>query len=147
MGALPPVTLIHNSFPEMAARRPEELEAAAAAPSAGTRSCAGHVGERFSGHFITSIVARVSRETLGSMGTDKPIKFAELEVGAFYVAGTAPGTDKERDYGKQFHIQLTALTDQDPEKNGAKASGSCDFQHFCVEIQKSRTVWNDGGEV
>eukprot|EP00904_Undaria_pinnatifida_P008567 jgi/Undpi1/4840/HiC_scaffold_19.g08193.m1 len=132
MGALPPVTLIHNSFPELTARR-MELDAAVEAPSADT---CPRVGERFSGHFITSIVARVPRENFISSITGKPIPFADLEVGAFYAAGTVLGTDNKRDYGKQFHIQLTALADKDPAENGPKASGSCNFPHYCVAIEK-----------
>lgn len=88
MGTLPPVTLIHNSFP-----------------------AAASVGERFSAHFITSIVARVPKEDLDPHGA-----FGELEVGACYVAGTGP-----RGYAQQYHIQLSALWDREPNKNAGTA--------------------------
>lgn len=125
MGALPPTTLIHNSFPEMAARLPDELGDAAAVPCADTHPRAG---ERFSGHFITSVVARIPRKNFKNSATGEPIKLADLEVGAFYVAGTALGADRKPDFGKQYHIQLTALTDQDPTRNGPKASECCGYQ-------------------
>lgn len=88
MGTLPPTTLVRNAFPE-----------------------ARHAGERFSAHFITSIIARVPvadmhlREELG-----------ELELAACYVAGLADDS-----YEQQFHIQLSALYDEHPQKNAGKA--------------------------
>jgi len=72
---------------------------------------AAHVGARFSAHFITSIVARVPKEDLDPEG-----QFGRLELGACYVAGTGP-----KGYGQQYHIQLSALWDEFPEKNAGIA--------------------------
>ena len=87
MGTLPPTTLVRSSFPHMA-----------------------HAGRRFSAHFITSIVARVPRDSLDRRG-----EFGDLEIGACYVAGKADS------WMQQFHIQLSALSDRDPERNAATA--------------------------
>ncbi|MBN8227454.1 GMC family oxidoreductase [Corallococcus macrosporus] len=87
MGTLPPTTLVRNSFPQL--RR---------------------VGERFSAHFITSLVARVPRADLDPKG-----EFGSLELGACYVAG------KAQDWSQQFHIQLSALSDRAPEHNAGTA--------------------------
>lgn len=137
MGALPPVTLIHNSFPEMTARQPEAIENAATGPSADAHP---RVGERFSGHFITAVVARVHRDNFKHRDTKKPIDFANLEVGAFYVAGTALGDDKRPDFGKQFHIQLTALVDKNPTRNSSKASAYVMVTKFYVAIKNTWRV-------
>ena len=88
MGTLPPATLVHNSFPDTA-----------------------NVGERFSAHFITSIVERVPKEDIDPEG-----KFGDLELGACYVAGTGP-----QGYSQQFHIQLSSLWDKYPVKNAGTA--------------------------
>ncbi len=88
MGTLPPTTLVRNSFPTIP-----------------------NLGERFSAHFITSIVARVPRAELDPHG-----QLGELELAACYVAGV----DND-DYKRQFHIQLSALSDRDPEKNAGNA--------------------------
>jgi choline dehydrogenase-like flavoprotein len=87
MGTLPPTTLIRNSFPHLE-----------------------KIGERFSAHFITSVVARVPRADLDPEG-----KFGPLEIGACYVAG------KGVDWLQQFHIQLSALFDLEPDKNAGIA--------------------------
>lgn len=86
MGTLPPTTLVRNAFPQTKA------------------------GERFSAHFITSIVARVPRKDL-----DPDHTFGELEIGACYIAGTGG------DFTQQFHIQLSCLSDPFPEKNAGIA--------------------------
>lgn len=65
-----------------------------------------NIGRLFWSHFITSVVARVPRKDLEPSCT-----FAELELAACYVGGIADN------YGQQFHIQLTALSDRHPEKN------------------------------
>jgi choline dehydrogenase-like flavoprotein len=83
MGTLPATTLVRNSFTDLQ-----------------------RVGERFSAHFITAIVARVPRVDLDPEGT-----FGDLELGACYVAGIGNG------YGQQYHIQLSALSDRDPARN------------------------------
>jgi choline dehydrogenase-like flavoprotein len=88
MGTLPPTTLLRNSFPEKQ-----------------------HLDERFSAHFITSIVARVPKVDL-----DPNNDFSSLELGACYIAGVA-----NDDYKQQYHIQLSALSDKKPQKNAATA--------------------------
>ncbi len=88
MGTLPPTTLVRNSFP-----------------------AATNLGERFSAHFISSIVARVPRSELDHDG-----RLGELELAACYVAGV----DGD-DYTRQYHIQLSALSDRCPEKNAGTA--------------------------
>ncbi|KAH7282879.1 hypothetical protein KP509_35G051300 [Ceratopteris richardii] len=69
------------------------------------------VGKRFSSHFITAVVARVRRDDY---------KFAsqlgELELAALYLAGEHPTTKR------QYHMQITALSDQFPEKNAETAA-------------------------
>ena len=93
MGQLPATTLVRHAFPESRA------------------------GERFSTHFITSVVARVPRKDLEETSG----QFGELEIGASYIAGTAPGPWGGGDFSKQFHIQLSSLSDKMPDKNAAKA--------------------------
>ena len=88
MGTLPPTTLIRNSFP-----------------------MAVNPGDRFSSHFITSIVARVPKNDF--KGHEQ---FGELEIGAFYVAGVANDS-----FEQQYHIQLSALADENPVKNAGRA--------------------------
>lgn len=88
MGTLPPTTLVRNSFP-----------------------MAVNPGERFSSHFITSIVARVPKEDF--KGHDQ---FGELELGACYIAGVANDS-----FEQQYHIQLSALADENPIKNAGRA--------------------------
>lgn len=88
MGTLPPTTLIRNSFPQ-----------------------AVHPGDRFSAHFISSIVARVPRKDFETSNL-----FGELEIGACYIAGVDNG-----DFTRQFHIQLSVLADQNPIKNAGTA--------------------------
>lgn len=82
MGTLPPTTLVRNSFPSLP-----------------------NIGERFSAHFITAVVARVPRADL-----DPGHSFGPLEIGACYVGG------KGATWNQQFHIQLSALFDQEPDK-------------------------------
>ena len=95
MGTLPPTTLIQNSFPNLE-----------------------NVGKRFSAQFISSIIARVPIAYFeGVEGKDK---FSELELGACYVAGVRKDEGVDN-YKQQFHIQLSALVNKDPEKNSAKA--------------------------
>lgn len=70
-----------------------------------------NLGSRFSAHFISSIVARVPKSDLDPDG-----KFGQLELGANYVAGIANNS-----FDQQFHIQLSALWDSNPEKNAELA--------------------------
>ncbi|HEU0077632.1 MAG TPA: GMC oxidoreductase, partial [Longimicrobiaceae bacterium] len=88
MGTLPPTTLVLNSFPQV--------------PGA---------GERFTAHFITSVVARVLR-------TDYEFhdRLGDLELAAIYVAGVDERT------GGQYHIQLSALSDRHPLANAQTAA-------------------------
>lgn len=69
-----------------------------------------NAGKRFTAHFISSIIARIPREHF---------EFAEnlgdLEIAAIYFAGVDPKKG-------QYHIQLTALSDRDPEKNAENAA-------------------------
>ncbi|MCY1058612.1 GMC oxidoreductase [Nannocystis sp. SCPEA4] len=67
-------------------------------------------GGRFSAHFISSIVARVPRVALDPNGS-----FGDLEIGACYVAG------KGDDWTQQFHIQLSALSSREPQRDAARA--------------------------
>lgn len=65
----------------------------------------------FSAHFISAIVARIPRKVI--FGGD--VKLNSLELGAIYVAGLSP-TNK-----RQFHIQMSVISDQQPDKNAATA--------------------------
>jgi hypothetical protein len=88
MGTLPPTTLVLNSFPQV--------------PNA---------GERFTAHFITSVVARVRREDYDFAG-----EIGDLELAAIYMAGMDARTRG------QYHIQLTALSDRHPAANAQTAA-------------------------
>ncbi|GGG37452.1 hypothetical protein GCM10011344_42860 [Dokdonia pacifica] len=89
MGALPPTTLIRNSFPAL-----------------------NNIGERFTSHFISSIYARIPRKDFHFSSN-----LSNLEIGAFYIAGV----DENRGQEGQFHIQMTALADRNPQKNSKTA--------------------------
>ena len=67
-----------------------------------------NVGKHLSAHYISAIVGRVSIEDLGY---DKSNTLKDIELGAVYVAGI------DSDYGKQFHVQLSAFWDKDPATN------------------------------
>jgi choline dehydrogenase-like flavoprotein len=86
MGTLPPATLVLNSFPEVPG-----------------------VGERFTAHFITSVVARVRRADF-----DFADKLGDLELAAIYLAGMSKA-------GMQYHVQLSVLSDRDPDANAQKS--------------------------
>ncbi|WP_454752867.1 GMC oxidoreductase [Cupriavidus necator] len=88
MGTLPPTTLLLNSFPQMK-----------------------RAGDRFTAHFITSVVARVPRKDF-----DFGHRIGELELAAIYLAG------KNKDNNMQYHVQLSVLSDREPEKNAQKAA-------------------------
>ncbi|GAB1539746.1 hypothetical protein NUACC21_24130 [Scytonema sp. NUACC21] len=70
-----------------------------------------NAGERFTAHFISAIVARVPREDY-----DFHTEIAELELGAIYMAGVDKTTQG------QYHIQLTVLSDKNPEENAETAA-------------------------
>ncbi|MEO8239760.1 MAG: GMC oxidoreductase [Flavobacterium sp.] len=88
MGTLPPTTLILNSFPQVK-----------------------KAGERFTAHFITSVVARIPRKDY-----DFANRLSELELAAIYMAGV------NQNSGMQYHVQLSVLSDKDPIKNAQKAA-------------------------
>lgn len=92
MGALPPATLIQNSFPNLPNKE--------------------NIGGKLTSHMITAITARIPKKVMQGDNGD----FGKLEVGAMYVAGVS-----NHDYKKQFHIQLSALHDEDPVGNYATA--------------------------
>lgn len=87
MGSLPPATLLLNSFPDI----PD-------------------VGQRFTAHFITSIVARVPREDYAFAN-----QLADMELAAVYIAGKSPA-------GMQYHVQLSVLSDRSPVANAQRAA-------------------------
>jgi choline dehydrogenase-like flavoprotein len=68
-------------------------------------------GSRLTAHFITSIVARVPRADYPFAGA-----LAPMELAAIYMAGAAP------DSGKQYHVQLSVLSDPDPAANAERAA-------------------------
>ncbi|RTY88510.1 GMC oxidoreductase [Flavobacterium sp. GT3R68] len=88
MGTLPPATLIMNSFPQVK-----------------------KAGERFTAHFITSVVARIPRKDY-----DFADQLDELELAAIYMAGVNAQS------GMQYHVQLSVLSDKNPMKNAQKAA-------------------------
>ncbi len=88
MGTLPPTTLIENSFPEITT-----------------------AGERFTAHFITSVVARIKRSDY-----DFADELSDLELAAIYMAGENP------DSKMQYHVQLSILSDQGAAKNAPLAA-------------------------
>ncbi len=92
MGSLPPATLMLNSFPK------ESFPGLA------------NIGERFTGHTVSIVIARVPRVSLpyGS-------RLEDVELGAMYVAGVEPNS------GAQYHIQLTAASSTDPVKGESAA--------------------------
>ena len=92
MGTLPPTTLMLNSFPKATFPRLK------------------YIGERFTAHFISSVIARIPRSSLPYKD-----KLGEFEIGAMYIAGTHPSS------GAQYHIQLSAVTDAHPVRNAADA--------------------------
>lgn len=87
MGILPSTTLVLNSFP--ASLYPK----------------LGHVGKRFTAHFISSITARAPLTKILMPGSCHD----ELELGAVYIAG------EDKETSQQFHVQLTAIKDKAPE--------------------------------
>jgi choline dehydrogenase-like flavoprotein len=63
-----------------------------------------NVGSRYTAHSVSTVVARIPRGQL-----EVSPSLADLELGALYVAGVDKGS------GGQFHLQLTAIADADPE--------------------------------
>ena len=87
MGVLPGTTLILNSFPKE--RFP----------------LLSGVGERFTAHVISSVTARIPVEHLINRGKQEKL----LQIGAMYIKGHSEVSQQ------QFHIQLTAVHDSDPD--------------------------------
>ena len=85
MGTLPPTTLMLNSFPKVDFPQ------------------LANIGERYTAHFITKIVARVPRVLFLHHK-----EFGILEMAAFYISGV----NKKSNH--QFHIQIMAIGDTDP---------------------------------
>lgn len=88
MGALPPATLILNSFSDVV----------------GT-------GERFTAHFISSVVARMPRKDF-----DFAKKLAAMELAAIYLSGL------DKTSGMQYHVQLSVLSAEDPAHSAKRAA-------------------------
>ena len=93
MGTLPPTTLMLNSFPK--ADFPQ----------------LANIGERYTAHFMTGFYARVPRVNFLCHND-----FGDLEMAAFYIAGVSKKSNH------QFHIQLVAIGDTDPDKNAKDTS-------------------------
>ncbi|KAJ7548529.1 hypothetical protein O6H91_07G015200 [Diphasiastrum complanatum] len=70
-----------------------------------------NAGKRFTSHFISSVVARVPR-----VDYQFSAALGELELAAIYLAGQNPQSKL------QYHVQLTALSDRNPEANAAIAA-------------------------
>lgn len=88
MGTLPPTTLMLNSFSKV------------------DFPLMTHIGERFTAHFISSIIARVPAKTFSHYK-----KFGSMEMAAVYIAG------RDKVSNHQFHIQLSAIYDSKPWEN------------------------------
>ena len=88
MGTLPPTTLMLNSFPKCDF------------PSM------RNIGERFTAHFVSSIIARIPAKLFPSYS-----EYGTLEMGAVYIAG------KDKKTNHQFHIQLSAIYNSTPMEN------------------------------
>jgi len=88
MGALPPTTLMLNSFPKT------------------DFPLLANMGERFTSHFISSIIARVPYKKFPNSSN-----FGDLEIAAIYVAGV------NKKSNLQFHIQLSAVQSDRPSES------------------------------
>ncbi|CAN7711784.1 GMC family oxidoreductase [Pseudoduganella sp. LjRoot289] len=87
MDAVPAAALLMDAFPEQE-----------------------QIGQRYTGHFISTLTARAPRAAYPFAAT-----LGELEMAALYLAG------KNKQSGMQYHVQLTALSDRAPERNAARA--------------------------
>ena len=70
-----------------------------------------NIGKRYTAHFVTGIFARVPRVSFPNH-----IDFGDLEMAAFYIPGVS------RKSNQQFHIQLVAIGDTNPNINVKDAS-------------------------
>jgi choline dehydrogenase-like flavoprotein len=98
-GTIPNATLVLNSFPNL------------------VDNC------RYAAHFITAIVARVPRACIEKDLKDKQ-KLGPLEMAAVYLGGASRAERKQvrgDGYTGQWHVQLTAIHDQDPTDDDAIA--------------------------
>jgi choline dehydrogenase-like flavoprotein len=86
MSALPPTTLLMNSFPTL--------------PNA---------GERFTAHFVTAITARIPRSHY-----DFDAQLASMELAAIYLAGLDPSTKKQ--YHVQLSVLADSAPDQNARR-------------------------------
>lgn len=68
-----------------------------------------HVGNRFTAHFASNIVARFPRDLF-----DFSEYVREWELGALYLPASVAQT------GGSYHVQLLVLSDRDPKKNAKK---------------------------
>lgn len=68
------------------------------------------IGQRYTGHFVTALSARVPRAAYPFGAA-----LGELELAALYLAG------RNKQSGMQYHVQLTALSDRAPGRNAARA--------------------------
>ena len=87
MGTLPSTTLVLNSCPKS------------------SFPLLRQVGERFTAHFMSCITARVPLQMFNQ------VNLGSIELGAVYVKGEHKTTHR------QFHIQITAIRDDNPEEN------------------------------
>jgi choline dehydrogenase-like flavoprotein len=68
-------------------------------------------GKRFTAHFITSVIARIKRSDYEFAN-----QLSDLELAAIYMAGEQP------DSQKQYHIQLSIISDKRPEASAPLAA-------------------------
>lgn len=100
MGTLPPTTLILNSFSK------EHFPSLI------------NVGERFTGHTVSAVTARIPKSSLPNGD-----KMAGVELGAMYIAGLEPSS------GAQYHIQLSAVL--------STQKGWVDAFHYFPDVRAS----------
>ena len=75
------------------------------------RHVATNIGKRYTAHFMSGIFARVPRVNFLNHKD-----FGDLEMAAFYI----PGVNRKSNH--QFHIQLVAISDTDPDINAKDSS-------------------------
>ena len=96
MSTLPSTTLMLNSFPKSDFPLLEGI------------------GERFTGHFLSTVVARMPASSL--VAKNSKLKLSDLQenlqMGSVYVAGY-----HDNSYKSQFHIQVIAIADSKPMEN------------------------------
>jgi choline dehydrogenase-like flavoprotein len=106
MGTIPPATLLMNSFADT--------------------DLLANAGKRYTGHFMSHIIARVKRSAFKSL--------AALEIGATYLAGTDKTT------GLQYHVQTSAFATTNPvEDAGTIAREAPDAAAIATPEQMQRS--------